>query len=151
MAGPLNYTTTISADKTAGECLALLGRNGASAIGITYEDRQPAGIAFQLVTPHGDRQFRLPVNVGGVHKALLKSSRARSGGIAPRYATVEQARRVAWRIAKDWLEAQLAIISAEMVTIDEAFLPYLQINGGQTMYEAWQQREQFLALEASDA
>ena len=150
MSGPLNYTTSIAADKTAGECLALLGRNGAAAIGITYEDKQPAGIAFQLITPHGDRQFRLPVNVSGVHKALLKSSRG-SGGIPPRYATADQARRVAWRIAKDWLEAQLAIIAAEMVTIDEAFLPYLQINGVQTMYEAYSEREQFLALEASHA
>ena len=147
MSGPLNYTTTISADKTAGECLALLGRNGASAIGITYADKQPAGIAFQLDTPHGQRQFKLPVNVGGVHKALLKSSQA-SGGIPPRYATPDQARRVAWRIAKDWLEAQLAIIDARMVTIDEAFLPYLQIEGGQTVYEAYRDREQFLALEA---
>jgi hypothetical protein len=145
--GPLNYTTTIAADKTAGECLALLGRNGAAAISIIYEDKQPAGIVFLLATPHGDRRFRLPVNVGGVYKSLMQASR-KTNGIPLRYATVEHARRVAWRVAKDWLEAQLAIIGAQMVTIDEAFLPYLEITGGQTVYEAYRDREQYLALEA---
>lgn len=144
--GPLNYTTTIRADKTAGECLALLGMHGASAIAITYEDRLPAGIVFRLDTPHGPREFRLPVNVGGMHKSLVKANRA--GRIAARYTEVEQARRVAWRVAKDWLEAQLAIVDAQMVAMDEAFLPYLQIESGQTLYEAFTEREDRLALVA---
>ncbi len=148
MSGPLNYTTQIRADKTAGECLALLGTHGASAIAITYTDRQPDGIAFRLDTPHGPREFRLPVNVGGMHKSLLKANR--SGQIAARFTEVEHARRVAWRVAKDWLQAQLAIVEAQMVTMDEAFLPYLQIDGGVTLYEAYRERDQ-LALTAGGA
>lgn len=144
--GPLNYTTTIRADKTAAECLGLLGTHGALAIALTYEDRQPAGILFRLETPHGVREFRLPVNVGGMHKSLVKANRA--GRIAARYTDVEQARRVAWRVAKDWLEAQLAIVDAQMVAIDEAFLPYLQVESGQTLYEAYAEREEQLALVA---
>jgi hypothetical protein len=34
--GPLNYTTTIDATKSASECIARLAQHGASAIGITY-------------------------------------------------------------------------------------------------------------------
>jgi len=150
MSGPLNYTTTIAATKTAGECLALLGTHGAAAIAITYDHSEPTGIAFRLETPHGDREFRLPVNVGGMHKSLVKASR--DGRIGPRFATPEQARRVAWRVAKNWLEAQFAIVDAQMVAMDEAFLPYLQVEadrGGRTLYQAYAERENALALEAS--
>jgi|HubBroStandDraft_3_1064219.scaffolds.fasta_scaffold219861_3 hypothetical protein len=141
---PLNYTTTIRAEKTANECLELLGAHGASAVAITYDDKQPSGISFLLATPHGPREFRLPVNVGGMHKSLLKAR------VPARYNSTEQARRVAWRVAKDWLEAQLAIVEAQMATLDEAFLPYLQVESGQTLYEAYREREA-LALEAGGA
>ena len=145
MSGPLNYTTQIKADKTAGECLAMLGTNGASAIAITYQDRKPSGIAFRLDTPHGVRQFQLPVNVGGMHKSLMKANQR--GDIPVRYTEVEHARRVAWRVAKDWLAAQLAIVAAEMASLDEVFLPYLQVESGQTLYEAYREREH-LAIES---
>jgi len=67
-----------------------------------------------------------------VHK-VLRADRT----VAPRYKTVEQAERVAWRIMKDWLEAQLAIIATEMVTLDQVFLPYMQGDDGRTVYELY--------------
>jgi hypothetical protein len=140
MGGPLNYTTTISAEKTATECVAILARAGADAVALTYENKQPASIAFRLETPHGSREFTLPVNVGGMHKCLLKA------GLSRKFTDVEQARRVAWRVAKNWLEAQVAIIDAQMVTIDEVFLPYLQVGAGHTVYEAYRERELHLSL-----
>lgn len=45
--------------------------------------------------------------------------------VEKRYLTLEQANRVAWRIAHDWLRAQLAIIDAGMVTLPEVMFPYL--------------------------
>jgi hypothetical protein len=146
--GPLNYTTQIRSEKTAGECLALLGTNGASAIAVTYDDKKPSGIAFRLETPHGPREFRLPVNVGGMHNSLIKANR--EGRIPARYTDPEHAHRVAWRVAKDWLEAQLAIVDAQMARLDEAFLPYLQVESGQTLYQAYSEREQ-LALTGGTA
>lgn len=47
-----------------------------------------------------------------------------------------QAARVGWRILKDWIEAQLALIETGMVTIEQVFLPYVQNDKGQTLYEA---------------
>ena len=49
----------------------------------------------------------------------------------------EQAERVAWRIVKDWVEAQMAILESEMVKLDEIFLPYMVNDAGQTLYEAY--------------
>ena len=48
--------------------------------------------------------------------------------------TVEHAERVAWRIVKDWLEAQLAMIEADLVGLDEVLLPFL-MSGGRSLYE----------------
>ena len=53
----------------------------------------------------------------------------------------EQAERVAWRIVKDWVEAQMAILESEMVQIDEIFLPYMVNNDGQTLFEAYRHNQ----------
>jgi hypothetical protein len=143
-AAPLNYTTQIRADKTASECLAILGRSGASAVTVTYADREPAGLAFRLDTPGGPKDFQLSVNVDGVLSCLMKAHRTRV--VALRYASRDQAQKVAWRILKDWLEAQVAIIAAQMATLDEVMLPYLALDTGQTLYQAYAARESLAAI-----
>ena len=57
--------------------------------------------------------------------------------VAPRFKTPEQAERVAWRILKDWLEAQLALVQTEMVSLDCVMLPYMQADDGRTVYELY--------------
>jgi len=42
---------------------------------------------------------------------------------------------VAWRIIKDWIEAQLAIVEAEMVEMAEVFLPYAVTKSNKTLYQ----------------
>jgi hypothetical protein len=49
----------------------------------------------------------------------------------------EQAERVAWRIVKDWLAAQLAILETEMVSVQQVFLPYFLDRQGRTLYEVY--------------
>ena len=62
--------------------------------------------------------------------------------------TREQAARVAWRIAEDWLKAQAALIDASLASLDEVMLPYMvtRYDGDRalTVYGAF--REQQLAL-----
>jgi hypothetical protein len=55
-----------------------------------------------------------------------------------RLKTREQAARIAWRIVKDWVEAQLAIIEAEMASRPEVFLPYAQTNTGETIFQRFE-------------
>ena len=144
--GPLNYTTAIRADKTAAECLAILGRSGAGAVAVTYADRKPTGLAFTLDTPHGPRSFELPVNTAGVHRRLADAYRRRD--IPLKNSGIDQAERTSWRILKDWLEAQLAIIDAQMVSLDQVMLPYLRVGPDRTLYEAYREREDLVAIEA---
>jgi hypothetical protein len=43
---------------------------------------------------------------------------------------------VAWRIIKDWTEAQLALVQAGVAELAEVFLPYAtHPQTGQTFYE----------------
>jgi hypothetical protein len=138
--GPLNYTTTIDADKSAMECISILTKHGATKIGISVgEDRQPDGLDFLIKTPFGMRGYSLPVNIPGTEKALLAAWRERK--IEPRFKEPAQARRVAWRVLKDWLEAQLALIEAGAVDLPQVMLPYMRVEDGQTLYAAWLEGE----------
>jgi len=42
---------------------------------------------------------------------------------------------VAWRVVKDWIEAQLALLETKMVTLPQLFLPYAVTADGSTLYE----------------
>ncbi len=138
--GPLNYTTTIDAAKSAAECVARLAEHGADAIGITYAAKRPTGISFSIDTVHGPRNFSLPVNVEGTYEAPMRARR--EGRIPPRYADRQQAERVSWRVLKDWLEAQLALIEAGVAEMAQVMLPYLHVgDNGLTLYQAFLENE----------
>lgn len=83
------------------------------------------------MTAHGPLPFRLPARIEGVHKSLSNDRRVDRA----KYRTREHAIRVAWRICKDWVEAQLAIVDAEMAEMVEVFLPYAQTDSGETLFE----------------
>ena len=128
----LNYTTTVPTDRTMGQVQGLLVRAGAWQVLTNYEAGKPTSIAFTLNTPSGPRSFVLPVDTEAVH-FLLDHDRK----VERRFKTKEQAERVAWRIIKDWLEAQLAILESGMVSFDQIMLPYMRSGNGQTMYELY--------------
>jgi hypothetical protein len=86
---------------------------------------------------HGARAYTLPCDVDAMHKVLDRQWR--HGEIPPRYATPEHAERVAWRVIKDWLEAQLALVAAQMATLEQAMLPHMHESGmdSPTMFERY--------------
>lgn len=141
----LNYSTSVPVARTVGEVQAMLSGHDANAVAIRYRDKVPVGVSFQLTTPHGERTFTLPVDVDAVQRLLAAQARAgKFKASVPRggWATPEHAARVAWRVVKDWLAAQLAIIEAQMATLDQVMLPYLHVDGQATLYEVYREREQ---------
>lgn len=132
----LNYTSSVPVARTTGEMQALLGKSGADAVAVLYDDGRPSGMSFSLATPSGQRSFNLPVDVSAVQKLLTQQKRKNSR-IDDR---PEQAERVAWRIVKDWLAAQLALIDARMATLDEVMLPYLVTAPHRTLRDDWRER-----------
>lgn len=136
----LNYTTSVPVARSVTEVTQRLVSAGAGQITTDYNRAgQAVGITFRTETPHGPRTFSIPVNADRV-RAVLELE-----GVEGRYRTPEHSARVAWRIVKDWIEAQLAIIRSEMVTLDQVMLPYMQSTDGRTVYELY--RENLPALE----
>jgi len=126
----LNYTTSISAQKTVGEIMGILAGHGAKAILMNYDnDGQIESLSFQIATPNGNIAIRLPVKPDAV---LTVMSRQR---VAKKYLNRTHAIRVAWRIVKDWVKAQMAIVETEMVRIEQVFLPYWITPSGKTLYD----------------
>lgn len=125
-----NYTTGINFMKSIGEIQGCLVAHNARAIMINYgDDGIPESLSFSIETSNRQMGFRLPSNIKGVLGAMEKQ------GLSARFTTRDHAARVAWRIVKDWVVAQIAILEAEMVSIDEIFLPYLLTDGDKTLYQ----------------
>ena len=132
----LNYTTKVDIYTTLGAIQGQLVKHGAKKIMQDYDDNgKIAALSFLIETLVGERGIRLPANVDAVYEVLrrqkVKCDR-------------DQAERVAWRIVKDWVEAQMAILESEMVQMDEIFLPYMINGSGQTLFEAYRSNQLLL-------
>lgn len=143
----LNYSTSIDVHKTLGEIQGLLAKAKSRSISIDYQEGEPSAVAFVIETPLGLQPFRLPMDGEAIFKTITKQYQR--GQVQRRFVTREQAARVGWRIIKDWLAAQIAIVETEMVRLDEVMLPYLVGPGDQTLYQAFVSNQ--LALPAAQA
>lgn len=126
----LNYTTKISVDQTVSEIHKILAKAGANAIMNEYSpDGLISAVRFRIFLDEQEIFYTLPANVNGVTNALKKDRV---------YRDIPHAQQVAWRIVKDWIEAQMAIVNAQMAVLPEVFLPYAQTNNGQSVYQRLQ-------------
>lgn len=135
----LNYTTTVDSFKTVSEIEYILMKHHAKSIMKNYDGQSIIGLSFLIDTGMQQIPVRFPVKVDECLKVLKKEKREN-----PRKQikdTREQAERVAWRILKDWVEAQMALLDIEMVRFEEIFLPYIQTDNGQTVYERLEERQ----------
>lgn len=123
----LNYTTTISCDKTISEITKILVSHGVSKVTFDYVDGLPVNLTF--VTPFKNKMvfYSLPCRFEGIFKKLQNQNRV------PK--TQEQALKIGWRILKDWVESQLAIVEAGLAELPEVFLTYGCTNTGERLYD----------------
>jgi len=129
----LNYTTKIDPTRTVGEIQTILAKAGVTAVSIEYRQTQPVAVVFTLDVAGQPVNFRLPSRWQGVQKRLQED------GVTKRLQSEEQAIRVAWRIVKDWVEAQLAIVEAGVAEMPEVFLPYaVNPQSGKTLYQEFE-------------
>ena len=127
----LNYTTSIAVEKTVGQIQAMLAEAGAAAIMIEYDaERILSSVSFRINYQGALVSFRLPAQLDPVYVILQNDDQ-----VPRKLKSREQAARVAWRIIKVWVEAQLAIVEAEQVEMVEVFLPFAQNpNTGETVF-----------------
>jgi hypothetical protein len=125
----LNYTTSIDCEKTISEIQKCLVKHGAHKIVTDYANGLPCAVTFCLTLNGNMVGFALPANYSGVLKAMKNDRKVPNSKC-----TDEQAQRVAWRIVKDWVEAQMAIVEAQLADVTEVFLPYAITKTGTTVY-----------------
>lgn len=128
----LNYTTKIEPEKTILEIQKRLAQAKAKAFLSQYDDTGiMTAMSFQIESKNGIISFRLPANIDAVYKILCNDRKV------PRRLCQDkiQAARVAWRIIKVWIEAQLAIVEIGFADVTEVFLPYALNHENKTIYE----------------
>lgn len=128
----LNYTTKIDADKTASEIAKCLSMHGAQAVLTEYDPKESTitAISFQIELNGTKIGFRLPCDWKPVYQVMTKGRRIQRRSESEYHL---QAVRTAWRIVKDWVEAQMALVETQMVTTQEVFLPYAVMKNGRTL------------------
>lgn len=155
----LNYTTEVPAERSIAEIIRILQEGGASAIGMENSaEREVVAISFVMETAFGRVPYQLPANVPQVTITLNEQIRAETVRVnkgrgykrkIPQrlFNDKAQASRIAWRIAKDWLEAQLALTAIDGAKLEQIMMPFAMI-GGKSFYHHMVERGS-LALPAA--
>jgi hypothetical protein len=119
----------------------MLSKARATAILTEYdkEEGYVSAISFRILLNIQPVEFRLPCDWRPVLTLLACDPK-----VPRRLVNQPQAVRVAWRIVKDWTEAQLAIIETRMVKTEQVFLPYAIMRDNKTLYEHVESNPQFL-------
>lgn len=126
-----NFTTQIKASKTVAEIQELLIGAGASSFYIKYRNSEISAVVFSITVYDQKHNFRLPVNPEGVLASMQRD------GVQNSYCNIEQARRTAWRIIKDWIHSQIALIDSGQTTLAEVFFPHLVLDTNETVFKAF--------------
>lgn len=143
----LNYTTTIESYKTVAEIEQILVKHNSKSIMKNYEGECITGLSFLIDAGNRQVPVRMPVQI---EQCLMILQQEKKNGTKNIKATREQAERVAWRILKDWVEAQMALLDIQMVKLEEIFLPYIEIENGKTIFQELEERKFLLPDEKAD-
>lgn len=133
----LNYTTEKKAEQTIAEIQKLLSRYNVSAMMTEYDGPNVSGVSFRIDYKGQQMSYKLPCNWRSVKEIFVEKNANRkhvAGRLERRIDTDdEHVINVAWRIIKDWMEAQLALVEINMATIPQIFLPYTIMKDGRTL------------------
>lgn len=126
----LNYTTKINPAKTVLEIQQILVKAGASSVRVDYENGEPTALAFLVTINGAPIPFRLPAQWEGTWQIIKGDF-----DIPNHLRTEEQAKRIAWRVLKDWVEAQLAFMQSGQATMAQLFLAHAVRPDGRTFFD----------------
>ena len=125
-----NYTTKVPANRSIQEIQDALVKNGATGFLLEYEKGTGRIKALKFIIELDNRQlpFQLPVDWRAFQQALKKDR-------VTRWNDEDYCYRVAWRVIRDWIMAQMALFETQMVSVPQIFLPYAMNKNGETLFE----------------
>lgn len=131
-----NYTTQITVEKTVGEIENILSKHGAKKILKEYDGAgNVVGVSFIIDLPIGTVPFKLPIELKA-WIALINQA-VKDKKLPKRFLNdAEQSRKVGWRVIRDWIDAQMALVETKTVKFEQVFLPYVfDVGTNETVYE----------------
>lgn len=135
------YSTDVNARQTAGEIQDKLASSSARRIAVHYDgEGRPEAIEFVLMFQGDPLPFRIEPDVEGMEKALNEDDDT------PGSFDEFQARRVAWRIWKEWVNAILAFRDTRQAGLDKLLLGFGVTSDGRTVHERLIEDRDLLAL-----
>lgn len=135
-----NFTTEIKVEKTVMEIESILAKHGVRGIMKSYDDSgRICAVTFQAdLGERGFMTFKLPMKINAVLNITNKLVDKKKLPAKYRNNT-DKAMKIGWRIIKDWIDSQMALIEIEMCDVAEVFLPYAY-DGKQTLYEHFEEK-----------
>lgn len=136
--GLKNYTTTINAKKTVSEIEELLVKNKATDIWKEFDvSGNVISLNFAVMTEYGKMPFKLIVNAEAVQQILIEQKKEGLINISNKdVLDIDYARNVGWRILKDLIDAQMAVVSVKMRKLEQVFLADIwDARTGRTFFE----------------
>lgn len=130
-----NYTSSVPVERSVMLIEHHLSRAGAATISKWYdENKDLAGISFQVVTNGISMIFRLPAKWKECEKVFVREIRRPTPDAKKR--AKEQAQRTAWKILYEWVQIQVSLIELQQAEVLEVFLPYAyNPENDQTLFE----------------
>lgn len=125
-----NYYTEVAAEKSVAEIQTILAKAGATRILTEYDGNgSVAALSFQVLIKGTPVSFILPADYAKMAAFLSHPKRRGITAIQP-----SRVRSITWRILKDWVAAQMALIQVGQVELPQVFLPYMQNAEGKSLY-----------------
>lgn len=136
-----NYTSQVAAAQSIAYIERNLVQRGAKQIMKTYDPQGRVDALHFIIPINGhDVAFRLPARVDACERVLMADTSPRTKRETLKKIP-EQAQRTAWKIASDWIEAQMAMIDLAQVEFAEVFLSYVYDPAKrQALYEQAKER-----------
>jgi hypothetical protein len=132
-------TTTVPVHESQSEVRELLRRRAATGMQISEAwsgDESFADLRFGMpASAGGFYAYRIRVRVPTIDQVIDQARKAKVKLPTEREARGRGERQI-WRLVYWWLKAQFEAADAGLVSLEEAFLPWMELPNGDTTYEA---------------
>lgn len=137
-----NYTSIVPVDRTISEIEGILVKVGAKKILKDYQGGKVVAISFIWELDGKVIPVRLPARFERVAEALRRRFNSDKSLTSHQLAMIRKmmkdpasCERTVWRILKDWLESNIAIMELDQLNMMEALLPFTIVKGDKTLYD----------------
>ena len=118
-----NYTTKIDTSKSISEILDFLVDVGATGVSQTYVDKECTAIQFVILNEmQVSVVYKLTANPDAAYEILISEKKRINADVTAKVR--KQSYKTAWRILRDWVYAQCALIKLGQATPMQLFLSY---------------------------